>query len=1006
MHRQLTLAALLFCGFTSAAPIGAEAREVVIASPAGASGLETLAAREVLRYAYLRTGRLLEIVGDGGIGDASAIVVARKDRDVVSSFLEGESLRSAASSLGEYEYLLETVERPGGAKALLAVGGGDAGTLYAAYRLAERWGARFYLHGDVLPDERIGLDLSGIHEIGKPIFDVRGIQPFHDFPEGPDWWNVDEYRAIISQLPKLRMNFIALHTYPEAGPCAEPTVWIGPPSEIGEGTEVKASYPSSYQNTLRGNWGYSRKETGKFSCGSDQLFERDAFGAEVMFDMCPQPEKPEESNELFRRTGDLLRRAFLHASRLGVKTCVGTETPLTVPARVKERLKEAGKDPADPAVIGEIYEGIFRRAEKAYPLDYYWFWTPEGWTWEGASSDKVTSTIKDLNLAIEAWKRADVSFRLATCGWVLGPQDDRAFFDKVLAPGIAVSTINREVGNTPVDPAFARISGRPRWAIPWLEDDPGLTSPQLWVGRMRRDAADARRYGCTGLLGIHWRTRVLAPNVLALAQAAWNQDGWNRTPGKPAEPEKVAGPVGGQMAPFPGASIEGTEDDVLYQTVRYNVSAYRFPVPDGKYAVTLKFCEPHYNDLGKRVFGVKIQGKDVIDQLDIFAKVGKNKALDYPFEDVEVAGGWLEIEFVPRVEYPSIAAIAIQGKDKVWKVNCGGPAYQDYAADWPAAAPSKGYLPTEDFYRDWALHEFGPQAGPAAAKIFVTIDGAVPRTSDWVDGPGGLRPDERSWEEARKEFAFVDELAALRDEVKGAGNLERFDYWLRTFRYTKAMGRVRCLWAQCRKAMEKVNVEAEPAAKVKLARETALPLHVDLVKAVKEVYEHSLSIVSNSGELGTVANWEQHILPSLLEKPGEELAKALGEALPAEGRLPAQYDGPTRAIVPAPRTSADEGEVLELKVIILSKGDAGAQPGARATLRWRPLGSGDFKEVPLTLVARGVHVARFPPDGARGDAIEYHVKVVDAAGGTLFFPATAPAMNQTVVVTPALEKRL
>jgi hypothetical protein len=205
--------------------------------------------------------------------------------------------------------------------------------------------------------------------------------------------------------------------------------------------------------------------------------------------------------------------------------------------------------------------------------------------------------------------------------------------------------------------------------------------------------------------------------------------------------------------------------------------------------------------------------------------------------------------------------------------------------------------------------------------------------------------------------------------------------------------------------MEKVNAEAEPAAKAKLARETALPLHVDLVKAVKEVYEHLLSIVSNTGELGTVANWEQHILPSLLEKPGEELAKALGEALPAEGRLPAQYDGPTRVIVPAPRTSVEEGEVLELKAIILSKGPAGAQGGARATLRWRPPGSGDFQEVPLARVARGVHVARFPPAGARGDAIEYHVKV-DAAGGTVFFPATAPAMNQTVVVTPGLQKRL
>ena len=67
---------------------------------------------------------------------------------------------------------------------------------------------------------------------------------------------------------------------------------------------------------------------------------------------------------------------------------------------------------------------------------------------------------------------------------------------------MAASCINREVGKAPVDPVFARIPGRSKWAIPWLEDDPALTSPQLWVGRMRRDAADALRYGCDGLMGI------------------------------------------------------------------------------------------------------------------------------------------------------------------------------------------------------------------------------------------------------------------------------------------------------------------------------------------------------------------------------------------------------------------------------------------------------------------------------------------------------------------------
>ena len=87
-----------------------------------------------------------------------------------------------------------------------------------AYRLAEVLGVRFYLHGDVVPDEPMEWELPTLDERGAPLFALRGIQPFHDFPEGPDWWNRDDYLAVIGQLPKLRMNFFGLHTYPEGAP--------------------------------------------------------------------------------------------------------------------------------------------------------------------------------------------------------------------------------------------------------------------------------------------------------------------------------------------------------------------------------------------------------------------------------------------------------------------------------------------------------------------------------------------------------------------------------------------------------------------------------------------------------------------------------------------------------------------------------------------------------------------------------------------------------------------
>ena len=132
-----------------------------------------------------------------------------------------------------------------------------------------------------------------------------------------------------------------------------------------------------------------------------------------------------------------------------------------------------------------------------------------------------------------------------------------------------MSCINRGVGTVAVDHSFARITGRPKWAIPWLEDDPGLTSAQLWVGRMRSDAVDAFRYGCTGLLGIHWRTRILGPNTAALAGAAWNHEPWIKKP-------RVSGALEGYVMIPANRDIRGTVDDLLYQTGRRNVFNCRF----------------------------------------------------------------------------------------------------------------------------------------------------------------------------------------------------------------------------------------------------------------------------------------------------------------------------------------------------------------------------------------------------------------------------------------------
>jgi hypothetical protein len=988
---------------------------IAIVMPEKATLPERLAAREIRRYLYLRTGTLVPLVAANSVKPSGQnIIIGVKDQLILTATLQGApKLAGSVRSLPPQQYLLQTIPLASGdGKPVLLVAGGDpVGTLYGAYRLAEHWGVRFYLHGDVVPEEKMALTLPMLQERGEPLFRTRGIQPFHDFPEGPDWWNTDDYKAIIAQLPKLRMNFIGLHTYPQGGVGPEPTVWIGRKEDVNADGTVRFSSPSSYMNTLRGNWGYVAKKTSDFAFGAAQLFERDDYGPEVMFGAMPVSKTPEERNAVFNRTGRMLKDAFEFAHRLGIQTCVGTETPVIIPDAVKERIRSQGKNPDDSAVVREVYEGMFQRIAQAYPLDYYWFWTPESWTWGNPKDQEVKGTMDDLKAAIEAAKNVKASFALATCGWVLGPPQDRALFDNLLPKEMPMSCINRSVGFTPVETGFARVQGRPKWAIPWLEDDPALLLPQLWVGRMRRDAADALAYGCTGLLGIHWRTRILGPNVSALAHAAWDQKSWNPYLGKEIvvpDPKTTEGREGGNVAAFPNNPIADTEHGALYQTVTYDMKAYRLKVPNGTYAVRLQFCEPHYSEAGKRVFGVTLQGKKAIDELDVFGIVGKNRALDYTFPGVEVANGILEIRFDPIVEFPCIAAFVIEGQGFARRINCGGPVLEGYEADLPPSDVDTRPrdLPAGDFYADWAKSEFGAEVAGPVARIFTKLDGGpdlgigkrrsdyLPRPSTWVDGPGGIQPDARSWDEVRKEYAFVDDLAALRPRVRGAGNLERFDYWLNTMRYVRTVGQIDCTWGRFNSALDTVRKEQNKERQKQLARETLLPIRQELVRQVAQTHELLLASLTTTGELGTIANWQQHLLPSLLTQPGKELAGILGEPLPAEAMPFDAYDGPPRLIVPTVRTSLLAGEDLRLKILFV-----GRAPSHDSAVYWRPLGRGAFTKIPLEHIARGVYSARIPASQIGDNDIEYYVQA-SLGRDTLRFPATAPGLNQTIVVMP------
>jgi len=970
-----------------------------IAVDPDAGALERFAARELQRYLYVRTGSLVPVGARAGIPAGPALVVATQGRALAG-------LAATRRPLGPGDYRLDS-GAAGGFARVSVVGGDDVGTLYGVYRLAERMGVRFYLHGDVVPDAPVPLGFQEFSEDGHALFSVRGLQPFHDFAEGPDWWGTDDYLCVVGQLAKLRMNFLGLHTYPEGPVGPEPTVWIGQRGDFDGNGRVSAAYPASYHTTGRGGrywWSYAPLRTSDFLGGAADLFDRDDFGSDVMRDEPFEGQGRAGSAAVFNRTAAMLGAAFSEARRLGVLTCVGTETPLTLPAAVREELRLRGRDPDSPGTAKEVYKAMFERIGRACPADYYWLWTPESWTWEGNGPGSFNAVADDVGAALGALHELNSPMRLATCGWVLGPQGDRAALDRLLPPSSPMSAINTAVGNDAIERQFANLSDRPRWAIPWLENDPDLTSPELWTGRMRFDAADALRLGCTGLIGIHWRTRILAPSISALAAAAWDQS-WvppgfdtSRMP-----PQTGSGADGG-AAVSTSARISGTDRPGLFQTNRVGMGRYDLMVPGGTYRVRLGFSEIEDAQPAGRVFSVKLQGHVVLDHLDLAAKYGPDQAVVHEFKGVEVSDGHLLVEFAAHAGRPAIATIDVEGLTKVGqaaharRINCGGPALAGYEADQlpgRARPPVDRTMPVEAFYRDFAAANFGEEPADAIGRVFSAIDGVkLPIPSQWTDGPGDILRNPEPWSAVAAVYAFVDELEALRPGVRGSANLERFDYWLNQFRAMRLIAEVGCAAGALDREMAAIARMAGPAQAAERARTAALPLRIELAVLWTRLMRTEVAGASSLGELGTIANLEQHsrVHQAILARHDDALAKLLGCDLPLAALPSREYAGPARIIVPTVRTSAAPGEAVRLRVLVAAE----EEPGS-VDLCSRRLGGAEYAREPFRRVARRVYEAQLPGLDLANPALEYHVEARIGAA-TLRWPASDRGLDQTVIL--------
>ncbi len=115
----------------------------------------------------------------------------------------------------------------------------------------------------------------------------------------------------------------------------------------------------------------------------------------------------------------------------------------------------------------------------------------------------------------------------------------------------------------------------------------------------------------------------------------------------------------GNISEFPSKEISNTDEDVIYQTERYNMAGYKIRIPNGNYNVKLLFADNYSDSSNKRVFDVYLEHEKVIEDFDIFNQVGKSAAIVKEFFNVQVTDGILDVHFADKVNSGLINGIII-----------------------------------------------------------------------------------------------------------------------------------------------------------------------------------------------------------------------------------------------------------------------------------------------------------------------------------------------------------
>lgn len=370
----------------------------------------------------------------------------------------------------------------------------------------------------------------------EPAFAIRGTLPWHNFLSGPSAWNESDYRAYLDDLAAKGLNFVAFHCYTGGeeryAPYVEPLIRVKYRDVLPE---------AGFDTSLTARWGYRPLGVRDFAYGTERLFNlpkgAQAFGADCAV-------TADSNEDRYRQAQTLMRKVIGMAHERGIQVAMGFEFGIHPPelaSIVPPESRLAGAmvpDPTHPANIG-ILQATVEDILTAYPgIDWIWLWlhehshfvaAPELSGWFGDFYQREKANFSDVpgehDVFTGVWALAQIrqvhaylarrspKTRLVIGGWG-GLLPVLPGLDRALPTDIVFSCLSDS-------PVLAEVAKhRPTWAVPWLEYDGWLWHLQLQAAAVSKQVGAAHAAKLSGVVGIHWRTEEIRPNLEALAITA------------------------------------------------------------------------------------------------------------------------------------------------------------------------------------------------------------------------------------------------------------------------------------------------------------------------------------------------------------------------------------------------------------------------------------------------------------------------------------------------------